>query len=180
MEVDESRVAGIDFLHPEAWTADEVRRVRAFFDEIHAIEAVVEHPETGASFSHKLPYFAEQQYYELIGKYFQFAPGWEDYPAWRSGDTFTDAIDPEKTGPGGTKVNIQGRFLAYDDLTEHANDLLRYASRLTAVLLANHVVSAIDAAVFAKLHNDRLRADVTLGYDATGTLRPRASLHVRL
>src|SRR5690606_11644882 len=162
--IDASGVAGVDFTRPEAWSAAERQRVRAFFDAIRAVEGAVYHPETGASFSHKLPYFAEQQYYELIGKYFQFAPGWEDYPAWREGEDgpFGGAIDPEQTGPNGEKVNVHGRFWEYDDMTEHANDLLRRASRLTAFVVVNHLVAALDAAVFAKLHNDRLQTELTL------------------
>ncbi|HRP94319.1 MAG TPA: hypothetical protein PLH53_15605, partial [Ignavibacteriaceae bacterium] len=30
--------------------------------------------------SHKLPLYGDQQYYELIGKYHQFSPGWNDFP----------------------------------------------------------------------------------------------------
>lgn len=178
-EIDAAVVAGIDFTDPGAWSAAERQRVRQLFDAIHAVERRVYHPETGASFSHKLPYFGEQQYYELIGKYFQFAPGWEDYPEWKHEDAFTDAIDPEQTGPGGTKPNIQGRFLAYDDMSERANNLLRRASRLSAFLMLNHLISSIDAAVFAKLHNDRLDARVDLTYDAYGQLQPVASLRMR-
>ena len=178
-EIDASLVQGIDLMRPDAWSAAEWQRVRSFFNEIRAVEDAVYHPETGASFSHKLPYFGEQQYYELIGKYFQFAPGWEDYPVWREGETFTDAIDPERTGPGGEKVNVQGRFWEYDRMAERANDLLRSASRLTALILVNHLAAAIDAAVFAKLHNDRLETEMALGYDAAGTVRPYAVVRLR-
>ncbi|MEX0599458.1 MAG: hypothetical protein WD205_02370, partial [Rhodothermales bacterium] len=76
---------GIDFSEPLAWSPQERQAVRSFFDEVRAVEDEVYHPETGAAFSHNLPYFAEQQYYELIGKYFQFAPGWADYPRWKEG-----------------------------------------------------------------------------------------------
>lgn len=179
MAIDPALVAGIDLSDPDGWSDADRQRVRAFFNEIRAVESAVYHPETGASFSHKLPYYGEQQYYELIGKYFQFAPGWEDYPAWKEGETFTDAIDPEKSGPGGEKVNVQGRFWEYDDMAEHANNLLRRASRLSALIIVNHLVSAIDAAVFAKLHNDRLDADLALAYDAFGNVRPRAAMRLR-
>lgn len=157
---------GIDFSAPESWSTQERQIVRTFFDEIRAVEGVVYHPETGASFSHKLPYFGEQQYYELVGKYFQFAPGWIDYPVWRQGGEFTGAIDPELTGPGGTKPNVQGRFREYARDHADANTLLRRASRTSALVVLSHVVSAIDAAIAAKLHNDRLDANLELSYDA--------------
>ena len=156
---------GIDFTAPESWTSQESAAVRQFFNRIRAVEGQIFHPETGASFSHKLPYFSEQQYYELIGKYFQFAPGWEDYPAWRVGEEFTTAIDPERTGPGGTKPNIQGRFLEYADDHADANTLLRNASRVSSFIVLNHLVAAIDAAISARLHNIRLETDVQLGFD---------------
>lgn len=166
----------IDFKNPGNWTADERRIVRSFFEEIRAAEAVVYHPETGASFSHKLPYFGEQQYYELIGKYFQFAPGWVDYPSWKEGDTFTDAIDPEKSGPNNTKPNVRGRFLEYAEDHAHANDLLRRASRISALVLVNHLLAAVDAAVSAKLNNDRFSARLELGYDPAGRTVPTARI----
>ena len=155
----------IDFSAPDAWSTQERQAVRDFFNIIRDVEGEVFHPETGASFSHKLPYFAEQQYYELIGKYFQFAPGWVDYPVWRENGEFTGAIDPELTGPGGTKPNVQGRFREYARDHAEANTLLRRASRVSALIVLNHVVAAIDAAITAKLHNDRLNADVELSYD---------------
>ncbi len=169
--------SGIDFQQPGSWSADEQRAVRNFFDQIRAVEGQVFHPETGASFSHKLPYFAEQQYYELIGKYFQFAPGWEDYPAWldANGD-FTVAIDPERTGAGGSKPNVSGRFWQYADDHREANTLLRRASRVSAFLVINHVLSAFDAAISAKLHNNRLNTRVDLAYDALGQPQPVATL----
>lgn len=158
----------IDFASPESWTAQQRSDVRQFFDRIRAVEGQVFHPETGASFSHKLPYFGEQQYYELIGKYFQFAPGWVDYPDWRIDGSFTGAIDPERKGPNGERVNIQGRFLEYARDHADANSLLRRASRVSAVILLNHIVAAFDAAVAAKLNNDRLTTDLSLRYDALG------------
>ena len=155
----------IDFSAPDAWSMQERQAVRDFFNLIRGVEGEVFHPETGASFSHKLPYFAEQQYYELIGKYFQFAPGWVDYPVWRENGEFTSAIDPELTGSGGAKPNVRGRFREYARDHAEANTLLRRASRVSALIVLNHVVAAIDAAITSKLHNDRLNADVELSYD---------------
>lgn len=171
---------GIDFTAPGSWSAQEAQAVRAFFDEVRAVEDIVYHPETGAAFSHNLPYFAEQQYYELIGKYFQFAPGWRDYPAWRDDGTFTEAIDPERTGPSGSKPNVQGRFLEYAVDHAEANTLLRRASRASAFLVLNHIVAAFDAAISAKLHNDRIGTNVQLGYDRFNRSQLSASLTLSL
>lgn len=171
---------GIDFAAPSAWTAAERQAVRGFFSDVRAVEDLVYHPETGAAFSHNLPFFAEQQYYELIGKYFQFAPGWRDYPAWKANGTFTGAIDPERTGPNGTKPNVQGRFLEYAEDHAAANTLLRRASRASAFLVLNHVVAAFDAAISAKLHNDRIGTDIRLGHDRFDRPQVLAAVTMRL
>ncbi|HEX7070855.1 MAG TPA: hypothetical protein VF190_08620, partial [Rhodothermales bacterium] len=170
----------IDFKNPDSWSVEQRARVRQLFDEIHAVEEEVYHPETGAAFSHKLPTFGSQQYYELIGKYFQFAPGWEDYEPWvdEEGNPIDGVIDPERTGPGGEKVNVKGRFRDYARDHAAANTLLRRASRMTSFLLINHVVAAIDAAVFARLHNGRVGTSVSLIPTPDGDVVPMASLRV--
>ncbi|NNE69478.1 MAG: hypothetical protein HKN29_03840 [Rhodothermales bacterium] len=171
----------IDFTRPEAWSSSEQSAVNAYFNQIQAIERQVFHPETGATFSHQLPDFADQQYYELIGKYFQFAPGWEDYPAWVLSDgSFTPAIDPEQTGPGNTKPNVSATFYRYAEEHAAAQDLLRTASHLSSLFVVNHLLAAIDAAVTAKLRNDRISTAMTLEYQQFGPPAPTVSLRVRL
>ncbi len=179
---------GVDFSNAESWTSAQRSAVRSLFDQIRALETNVYHPETGASFSHKLPYFGEQQYYELVGKYFQFAPGWADYrffvdengnATWIDEDgNFIASIDPEMTGPGGTKPNVSARFFEYAQDHGQANDYLRRASRLSVLFIANHFLAAVDAALFARLHNNRLKASLAVGYDALGELQPVATLTV--
>lgn len=172
----------IDFGHADAWSRQEQTTVRQLFDQIRSLESSVYHIETGASFSHKLPYFAEQQYYELIGKYFQFAPGWSDYPVWMTedGEIIRETIDPERTGPDGSKPNVQGRFLDYAEAHGDAQGYLRKASRLSLLFIANHFIAAIDAALFAKLHNDRLQTSMGLAYGPDGAALPVARVQVRL
>lgn len=168
---------GIDFSRPEAWTAQERSAVNAFFRQIQSIERQVFHPETRATFSHQLPGFGEQQYYELIGKYFQFAPGWDDYPMWITEDgMFTDAIDPEKSGPNKTKPNVSPTFYRYAREHAAAEDLLRTASRLSALFVVNHLIAGIDAAVTAKLRNDRIAAQMSLVYMPDGPPAPSLKL----
>lgn len=150
-------IQGVDLTRPSSWSVSDQAAVRQMFDQIQAIERQAFHPETGAAFSHQLPDFGDQQYYELIGKYFQFAPGWDDYPAWRGADDgYLAAIDPEMTGSGGSKPNVSATFYSYADDHAHAQDLLRTASRISLLLVFNHIIAGIDAAVSAKLHNDRM------------------------
>lgn len=172
---------GVDFQSPDTWTGSDRQQIAAFFSQIRVIERDVFHPETGAVFSHQLPGFGEQQYYELIGKYFQFAPGWSDYADWRDDNgSFTDAIDPEMTGTDGSKPNVSDRFLAYAKDHAHSQDVLRQASRVSLLFVVNHVIASIDAAVSAKLHNNRISTRMGLAWSPFGDPVPVASLSIRL
>lgn len=179
----------IDFQQPDSWTQGQALLVRSLFLVIRGVEGEVYHPETGASFSHKLPFFGEQQYYELVGKYFQFAPGWEDYrfnlrngvPTWIDAEgNFLASIDPEMTAADGSKPNVSAAFRQYARDHASANTYFRRASRITILLIVNHLLAAVDAAIFAKLHNDRLRAQVYLSPDEAGVMQPTASLTIGL
>lgn len=173
--------AGIDFTNPDGWSGAERQAVRQLFEQIRALESDsgVIFPATGATFSHQLPFFAEQQYYELIGKYFQYAPGWDDYDDWRGADgSFTDAINPEEIDGTGTKVNVSDRFFQYADDHAHANDLLRRSSRLSAFFIVNHLLAAFDAAISAKLHNNRIDTSMQVSHDVFGA--PQTTATVRL
>ena len=171
----------VDFSAPETWTPEERADVRDFFTAIRDVERGTYNIGTGASFSHVLPYFAEQQYYELIGKYYQFAPGWNDYAPWldEDGNPIPDVIDPARRGADGGRPNIQGRFNEYRRDHADANNLLRRASRASALVLVNHFFAAVDAAISAKLHNNRLSTDVRLGYDLDGRPQPTAALRLQ-
>ncbi len=170
----------IDFSSPGSWTESERVTVRSFFSQIRAAESELFHPETGASFSHRIPEFGDQQYYELIGKYFQFAPGWTDYPQWLVDGSYTDAIDPERSTPDGTKLSVSPNFYDYAREHAHSQDLLRRASLMTSLLVVNHLVAAVDAAVFSKLHNDRLDARLSMTYDEDGRPSTTATLTLTL
>lgn len=149
IQTDTPELNSIDFTNPDDWSTAQQATVRRLIDDIRAAEDQSIYLTTGAAFSHVLPYFAEQQYYELIGKYFQYAPGWSDYefPA----DADAQAVLPEDS-----------RFYFYDDIHEEANDFLRRARRTTAFLFVNHMLSAFDAAITARLHNIRLESNLTL------------------
>jgi hypothetical protein len=75
---------------------------------------------------------------------------------------------------------VSDRFFQYAKDHAHANDVLRRASRVTTLLIATHFVSAIEAAVSAKLHNDRLSPGLEIGAAPNGAVRPVATLSLRL
>jgi hypothetical protein len=85
------------------------------------------HPEVGKGLD------KNQQYYEEIGKYDQFRFGWVDY------DSTLD-------------VSLSRRDF-YLNLRHDSNSLLDKANRYVMVSLANHLLSAFDAALAVRHHN---------------------------
>ncbi len=84
--------------------------------------------------SHHLPDKKDDQYYEMIGKYDQFMFGWNDFPE--------DALD-------------QKRRNIYLDIRRDSNDWLNKAKYSAMFSLANHVLSAFDAAIAVKKFNKK-------------------------
>ena len=89
-----------------------------------------------------------QQYYELIGKYDQYAAGWDDLKRVRRDGSIGDAAAP-------TEVDSVENFhselrLRYEDQRDESNEFLKRASWATGFLLVNHVISAIDASRVAR------------------------------
>lgn len=173
-----SEVHAIDLTQPAAWTESQWLAVRELFLEIRRLEGALYHGLTGAAFSHKLPFFAEQQYYELVGKYYQYAPGWADYetlvkdgqPTWIDDNgQFIDSIDPDVSTPDGHRPYVSASFFAYAEQHAHANTLMRRARRISSLLIVNHLVAALDAAIFARLHNIRIATHVQLIRDVDNT-----------
>jgi hypothetical protein len=82
--------------------------------------------------SHHLPNKKDQQYYEMIGKYDQFKFGWDDFPV------------PDTN---------QALRNAYLNMRRDSNNLLNKAKYSVMFSLANHILSAFDAAIAVKKHN---------------------------
>jgi hypothetical protein len=178
--VDLTAPAGVDFRNPKGWTPEHRRLANDFFDRIRSLERQLFHSITGATFSHTLPYLGDQQYYELIGKYFQFAPGWTDYAAWIENGEYTRFIDPGWMDESGNRPNASPQFYSYASDHHRSNDLLRRSQRVASFLLLSHVVAAVDAAVSAKLHNDRFETSFGMNIGGQGVAEPSASIRLRL
>jgi hypothetical protein len=178
--VDLTVPAGVDFRNPGDWTPEARRLANDFFDRIRSLERQLFHSITRATFSHTLPYLGDQQYYELIGKYFQFAPGWSDYAAWIENGEYTRFIDPGWMDEQGNRPNASPQFHSYASDHHRSNDLLRRSQRVASFLLLSHAMAAVDAAISAKLHNDRFETSLGLNVDVFGFLEPSASIRLRL
>jgi len=108
-------------------------------------------PNGGNGYTHRLPNYAVQQYYELIGKYPQFSRGWDDVPAFGTPGYLIQSTDlPLK--------NISARFNEYQLMRAEANHQYDVSSTWLSVVIVNHVLSALDAYWSATSYNKNLHA----------------------
>jgi Family of unknown function (DUF5683) len=118
-------------------------------------------------YSHQLAPFDDQQYYEMIGKYQQFNPGWKDFnydDAYSYGDPLTPT------------------FYWYADERGEANDYYNISNMAIKILVANHFISAVEAALSANSYNRSLNAEVKMESSSIGYNRifyPELSLSYR-
>ncbi len=119
------------------------------WSELNRLESAI-----GKYYSHRLPGYGEQQYYELIGKYPQFNVGWVDF-----GDENTPFVygDP-----------LTEKFLYYSTERGKANDFYNIASKAVIVVVVNHIISALDAAWSAHGYNRRLEMHASIEKYNTG------------
>jgi hypothetical protein len=109
-------------------------------------------PPGGNGYTHRLPDYGVQQYYELIGKYPEFSRGWDDNPAFGTSGYLIQSTDlPMK--------NVSARFNEYQLARAEANHQYDVASTWMSVVIVNHVLSALDAYWSATTYNKTLRAE---------------------
>jgi hypothetical protein len=106
-------------------------------------------------YTHSMPYYGEQQYYELIGKYEQFSRGWDD----------SDPTNPLETAIPVRTTSKRQKF--YADMRAQANDYYDVASTFAGVIVLNHIVSAIDAFWSATRFNSSLHANIEMEVQPT-------------
>ncbi|GJQ61278.1 MAG: hypothetical protein SCALA702_03310 [Melioribacteraceae bacterium] len=104
--------------------------------------------DIGDYYSHTLDKFGEQQYYEMIGKYRQFAPGWDD---------FGDENTPYQFGDP-----VSSRFTYYSGERAKANDFYSVAKTALIIVVTNHLASAVDAALSASAYNKSIETKVSI------------------
>ncbi len=108
-----------------------------------------------SNFSHNLPDYGSQQYYELISKYWQFQSGWQDI-------FLNPLLNPnfpffKWDGSDASAMFYEGRDRASD-----FNDNYRLANNLLSLIIVNHIISAFDGYMTVKLNNSRLQASANL------------------
>ncbi len=94
------------------------------FAKLNYYESLV--GSNGYGFTHQLPLHGEQQYYELIGKYHQYSPGWDKYE-------------------GGSDVHIiPAQMKSYAIMRGDANTYYNHAETAVIGIYLNHFLSALD------------------------------------
>jgi hypothetical protein len=133
--------------------SDQEDKYRGFAD-IHYIPSVYFQWWDGLSeqlqdsFSHRIypdgsgSAIKNHEYYENIGKYDQFQVGWDDI-----------GINHPPVGPGAEPGYPSVSRSTYLSMRKKANDYFSNASTMAMVSIANHLVSAFDAAIGAKKFN---------------------------
>ncbi|RPI01789.1 MAG: hypothetical protein EHM64_15160 [Ignavibacteriae bacterium] len=120
---------------------------RIHWDELNTVEEQIAQMSPPTGFTHKLAPYNDQQYYEMIGKYSQFGGGWDD----AGGYTRADILANEGIG------NVSPKFLSYSRMRGDANKYYNIATTISYLIVANHVFSALEAALNASKINHRIQ-----------------------
>jgi hypothetical protein len=117
--------------------------MRVNWAELNRMEADIGATGAGMYYSHQLPAYNTQSYYELIGKYPQYNQGWDDAPPSFS---------------YGNQLSAELQY--YSVQRGQANTYYTTSSTFVAIAVVNHVVSAVDAALTAGSYNRGLHGSV--------------------
>jgi hypothetical protein len=121
--------------------------------ELNAIEDLIRQ-QSDNGFTHLLPDWNSQQFYELIGKYSQFRTGWDD--------------DQLQNGQFPLSLPASGNMIIYRDMRAQANSYYDVASTFVSVAVINHIVSALDGFWSATRFNKNIHAEVKMRVQPTG------------
>ncbi len=109
-------------------------------------------PASAIGITHNLPDTRTQQYYEMTGKYDQFAWGWDD--AVLDGEVLGPNVQAI-TGPETTPYSANRMF--YETRRNDANNSYDKATRMVIVSFANRLFSAFEAFFTTKSINKEAR-----------------------
>ncbi len=125
------------------------------------------------NFSHTLPDYGSQQYYELIAKYYQYQAGWKDYHTFHDnigniGADYNQRYLIDRNGSYASPFFYRGVRLA-----DQFNTDFRRSGYFVSLLIANHIISAFDAFFTVKLKQNKLQATSSMIPDKHFTLTYR-------
>lgn len=98
------------------------------------------------NFSHTLPEYYTQQYYEVIGKYHNYVAGW------------ADAENQNITKLNWPAARTQ-MFDSYAVQRQDANDAYNIATYSSFAVILNHLLSAADAAWTVSIYNKKIKME---------------------
>jgi len=131
-----------------------------YWDKLNEIERIIGGGGgKGQAFSHTLPKYGDQQYFELIGKYPQYSQGWDD---------------SDQNSDGNFYDRVTENFRYYASERGKANDYYNTATTFVSIIVINHIVSAIDAVLMAHFHN---KAHVSVSYN--GNALPNGKIEMK-
>lgn len=148
---------------------DDTRTKIKSWSELNKLEDYIGKTDAGKYYSHHLAGFGEQQYYEMIGKYQQFNGGWKEFDENDMSYIYGSPL---------TKM-----FTDYSVERGKANDFYNKASTAMSIVVANHIISAVDAFFSAKSYNKKLKISVDLHNTVLGYERiyyPELKMQFRL
>ena len=102
-----------------------------------------------ANFSHTMPEYESQQYYELIGKYQNFQAGWINL----------QHVPTKAAGPYNYQTYRDPVFTNYAADRQKANDFFDYAKIGPITAIVNHILSAADAAWVISTYNSKIKVE---------------------
>lgn len=151
----EAQVQGLSPSYNPAsdWAVVELELLR----EIERNTPFVYPDRIGNTFSHTMPDYGSQQYYELISKYYQYGPGWRDFGTDRNGNPINSLYQLNWNG-----TDMPFNFIRGAELADRFNDSYRLAGNMVSLLILNHIVSAFDAYMTVKINNSRLETQANL------------------
>ncbi len=114
-------------------------------------------PPATPGITHNLPDTRTQQYYEMTGKYDQFAWGWDD--AVLGGNALDDysSTDPPPMIVSDATAPSSANRLHYETRRNDANNAFDKATRMIFVSMANRLISAFEALFTTKSINRDLQ-----------------------
>jgi hypothetical protein len=125
---------------------------------------------TANNFSHTLPDYGSQQYYELIAKYFHYQSGWRDFHQYHNSLGHTNGMFNERFFIDRNGVYASPLFWEGVDRAQQFNDNYRTGRNFQMLLIANHMFSAFDAYFTIKLKQNR--------FEATPSIMPGQQLYM--
>lgn len=125
------------------------------------------------NFSHTLPNYGSQQYYELVAKYFQFQGGWRDFNSFHNNIGNTGIFFNERFMIDRTGATASTFFFDAADMASAFNQDYRDSRLFASLLIANHILSAFDSYFSFRLKQKDLQmsSSIALGKQLSFTYR---------